>query len=213
MSSEKSAAARKQSRGRPRRAIDLEAVETVATELFTESGLKGLSVEAVAERLSISRSTLYRTIETREALAELVLSGIHLRLMDRVDRIAAEGRDASWTLRELIRAQVEVGSQLGPFQAMYFGALTLRPETEERIRRWNHDYEAFWRVAVTRAMREGVLPDRDPVLTTRLIIGMLNWIPRWNHASDTEPIADAAVALVLRSAGAEDPAVSAPPRT
>ncbi|MGO4384504.1 TetR/AcrR family transcriptional regulator, partial [Specibacter sp. RAF43] len=54
--------------GRPRLEIDFNAVAEAAAAVFAENGYEGVSIDAVAEKLDISRATLYRTVPTKSHL-------------------------------------------------------------------------------------------------------------------------------------------------
>jgi hypothetical protein len=56
--------------------------------------------------------------------------------------------------------------------------------------------------AVSRSMDVGVLARADPVVTTRLLLGIAIWVSRWHRKSEghtSEETADAAVQLILAS--------------
>jgi hypothetical protein len=64
---------------------------------------------------------------------------------------------------------------------------------------WSRRFEKIWADVVAANMREGNLETGDPVVTTRLILGMLIWVSRWYRPSEDvtpDEIADAALRLV-----------------
>ena len=63
------ASAPAQRRGRPRSERAREAILTSAAELLLERGLGAVSMDAVAERASVSKATIYRWWPTKETLA------------------------------------------------------------------------------------------------------------------------------------------------
>ncbi len=62
--------------GRPRGAPIVEAVLAGTLEELAETGLEGLSVERVARRASVNKTSVYRRWPTREALVAAALEGI-----------------------------------------------------------------------------------------------------------------------------------------
>jgi hypothetical protein len=87
------------------------------------------------------------------------------------------------------------------YLAVFFGGGGLSPEAYARWQHWTHDYERVWEKAVSRAMDAKVLTRADPVVTTRLLLGMCIWVSRWYRPSEkftAEEIADAAVQLIGR---------------
>jgi AcrR family transcriptional regulator len=63
-------------RGRPRSAGAEQAIRDAAAELLSERGIGGFSVEAVAARAGVAKTTVYRRWPTREELLVAVVSGL-----------------------------------------------------------------------------------------------------------------------------------------
>ncbi|HEV7657992.1 MAG TPA: TetR/AcrR family transcriptional regulator [Mycobacteriales bacterium] len=63
-------------RGRPRSAEAEQAIREAAAELLSERGIGGFSVEAVAARAGVAKTTVYRRWPTREELLVAVVSGL-----------------------------------------------------------------------------------------------------------------------------------------
>lgn len=190
--------------GRPRREIDLVAVTDVAAKLFNEDGYDAVSIEAVAEELSVSRATLYRTVRSKEELLGLVFE----RSTAEVYQLALDALRSSEHPREvlfaLIRMQVAAAIRLRDYMSVFFGGAGLPADTFDRWRIWAREYEAIWSEVVGRAMQAGALEPDDPKVTTRLILGMIMWICRWYHPSHNltaDEIAEAAIKLVQRDSG------------
>jgi AcrR family transcriptional regulator len=64
--------------GRPRSAEAHAAILRAALELAAESGLRGLSMEAIAARAGVGKATIYRRWKTKEALIAEALRSIAL---------------------------------------------------------------------------------------------------------------------------------------
>ncbi|MGO4383727.1 hypothetical protein, partial [Specibacter sp. RAF43] len=88
------------------------------------------------------------------------------------------------------------------YMNVFFGGAGLSPEMYARWRAWTRDYERVWIGVVGRAMDAGVIPVDDPVISARLMLGMINWVSRWYRPSDgytAEAIAEVAVRLISQS--------------
>jgi hypothetical protein len=90
--------------------------------------------------------------------------------------------------------------------AVFFGGGDLPQEVYLRWHTWSRRYENIWIKVVTANMRDGALDEGDPVVTTRLILGMLIWVSRWYRPAEKvtpEEVADTAIRLLrLRLDGA-----------
>nr|WP_270888349.1 TetR/AcrR family transcriptional regulator [Pedococcus sp. 5OH_020] len=63
-------------RGRPRRAETDERLTRAATELLREKGPAGVSIEAVASRSGVARTTIYRRFDSRRQLIAAVIDPV-----------------------------------------------------------------------------------------------------------------------------------------
>ncbi|MFE3055764.1 TetR/AcrR family transcriptional regulator [Nocardia sp. NPDC059239] len=185
--------------GRPRREIAMADVTDVAVQLFSEGGYDAVSIEAVAERLSVSRATLYRTVSTKDDLLGIVLERLTHELSAGAAELMAKADNPEDALLGLLRLQIEAAIKTRRYLAVMFGGIGLAPEAYARWQEWSRNYESIWTTAVTRAMKAGVLQWSDPRITTRLLLGMAIWVSRWYRETEgftPEEIAEAAVQLI-----------------
>jgi AcrR family transcriptional regulator len=185
--------------GRPKLKIDPADVAAVATSLYDQRGVEAVSIESVADGLGVSRATLYRTVRSVDALHGIILDRV-VRDVERDARAVLEANpDPRDALEALIRFQVGASIRMRNYVGFYFG-WGLQKETYNHWRKWASGYEALWCTVVANAMEAGHLRGEDPVLTTRLVLGMVNWVSRWYSSAaryDADQIADAALQLVL----------------
>lgn len=186
-------------RGRPRLTIDRDAVAEAVAELLHEGGYEAVGIPEVAEKLSISRATLYRTVPTKADLLSILFERSTRNLSARARAAIAAAPDSAEQLTRLIRLHTDAAVQMRRYMAVFFGGGDLPREVVARWHTWSKRYENIWAKVVTACMRDGYLDEGDPVLTTRLILGMLIWVSRWYRPVDkvtSEQIADAAIRLV-----------------
>ncbi len=89
----------RQERSRERRRLLTE----VVSQLIKERGFAGISVNEVAERASLSVGGLYRHIDTKSDLLELVCDEINLDLIEEMKAATAEQRGITAKLEAAIR--------------------------------------------------------------------------------------------------------------
>ena len=177
-------------------------VADAAAFLFNQGGYEAVAIEAVAERLSVSRATLYRTVPSKEDLLGIVLDRYTADLGARVRAELAEETDPAAALECLIRMQVDAAIRTKEYFAVLVGGAGVQSDAFRRWQKWSRGYERLWRDAVENAIKAGVLAEADPKVATRLILGMTVWVSRWYRKSEgytSEQIAQTAVDLVLHS--------------
>lgn len=186
-------------RGRPRREIDLDAVADAVGELFVAGGYEAVSIGSTAEKLDVSRATLYRTVPSKEHLLGILFERGTRELTDDARAIIARERRPAEQLRAMVSLQVDAAIRMRRYMPVFFGGAGLPPDVFERWHSWSRQYETIWVTCVTKAMKAGVLDKADPVITTRLLLGMCIWVSRWYRPAekyDAAEIAEAAIRLI-----------------
>lgn len=185
-------------RGRPRLTIDRDAVADAVAELFAEGGYEAVTIVDTADKLAVSRGTLYRTVPTKENLLGILFERSMHELISSAEAAIEEVEDSAERLRQLIRIHTRAAVQMRRYMPVFFGGGDLPSEVFARLHSWTRPYEKIWRSVVEDNIREGNVTDGDPVVTTRLILGMVIWISRWYRPSErftADQIADTALQL------------------
>ena len=94
-------------RGRPRLTIDRDAVADAVAELFHEGGYDAVSVVDTAEKLSVSRATLYRTVATKQDLVGVLFERNTREIEEKVRTAIGDIADPAECLKELVRLQAD----------------------------------------------------------------------------------------------------------
>lgn len=204
-------------RGRPRLDIDPDAVADAVAELFAEGGLEAVSIIDTAEKLSVSRATLYRTVPTKEHLIGILFERSTGELTSNAKASVKEIEDPAEQLLSLVRLQVDAAIRMRRYMPVFFGGGDLPPDVFERWHKWSREYEKIWVSVIKDNMEAGVLADADPVITARLLLGSCIWVSRWYRPKDKfspEEITEVAVNLVrsLQSPAKPTPKKRAPAR-
>ena len=186
-------------RGRPRLTIDRDAVADAVAELFYEGGYEAVSVVDTAEKLSISRATLYRTVATKQDLVGVLFERNTREIEEKVRAAIADIADPAECLTELVRLQADAAVQMRYSMPVFFGGGDLPKDVLQRWHSWSRRFEKMWLSVVEANMEAGYIEKADPIITTRLILGMILWVSRWyrpNEKITSEQIADEAVRLL-----------------
>ena len=169
--------ARPTRRGRP--GHDLESVLQVAAKLFNERGYDGTSMEDLSRRLGITKSAIYHHVPSKEELLRLAVDRALDALFAVADEVDAMPGPAIDRLEHLVRGSVAVLAERLPFVTVL-----LRVRGNTRIERQaiarRKDFDQFVAKLVQQAEAEGdVRPDVDPLVTSRLLFGMVNSLVEW----------------------------------
>ncbi len=223
-------AASRRTSSRRRRAHDatVEEIRDAARALLTEEGAGGLTVSAVARRLGIVPSGLYRYYNGRDDLLAALAADVWDELADRLRGAADDGagRSATERLRRVAHAWREWALSEPAAFALVFGAPSQTPYTETVVAAADRAGLVFGRLIVEAlegraASTELLVPDAlraplarttgDPGVGAVIVSGRIRLQGHitaevFGHLPDIAPelrtdLYDFTVSLLLREAG------------
>lgn len=160
----------------------------VATDQFAHRGYEDTKWADVASAVGVGSTALYHYFESKlHCLYVIMADGIEV-LREDFDRISAaeagfvEGLHAVLhSAFQLSERQVQ-GNRVRVAEQGRIGERRHSPREEEarqvaraRIR----DYEVVWATHLTRGMAQGHVPEADPQLLTRAVLGLYNSVWHW----------------------------------
>ena len=190
-------------RGRPKLDIDLDAVADAVAELFAEGGGDAVSIVYVAEKLGVSRATLYRTVSTKEDLLGQLFERSTRELTEQARAAVDQTKNPHQQLQALVGLQVDAAIRMRRYMPVFFGGGDLPSDVFNRWHAFSRDFEALWVKVVASAMDEGHLAEADPVITARLLLGQCIWVSRWYRPAegyDARAITEAVIKLLPSTA-------------
>ena len=187
------------------------AVLRTAARLFNEKGFHATSLDEVAERLHVTKPTLYHYVRSKdEILFACVQSGLQTMREAIAARVAAGG-SALDQLEAGMRAYTRIVTQDFGMCLIRIGEDPLPAQGRAELRRLKREIDLEFRGLIARCIAEGSVRAVDPKLAAFTLAGALSWIGRWYRpggALDAEQIADACCDLLLSGLR---PAASVPP--
>ncbi|OBB99579.1 TetR/AcrR family transcriptional regulator [Gordonia sp. 852002-50395_SCH5434458] len=187
--------------GRPGRpGYDLDSLLAVAVKVFNDKGYDGTSMDVLADRLGISKSSIYHHVSGKQELLELALNrALNALFAVTTEAQATEGKYID-RLEYLVRRSVEILVAELPYVTLL---LRVHGNTavERRALARRKEFDAFVSNLVASAADEGELqPDVDPALVARLLFGTVNSLIEWYRpkaGTSADDLADAVVALTF----------------
>jgi AcrR family transcriptional regulator len=164
-------------RGRP--GYDLDGVLTAAVRLFNERGYEATSMGELAERLGITKSSIYHHVSSKQELLRMAVDRALDGLFEAADEVRAMDAPAIDRLELLIKRSVLVLAE-----RLEFVTLLLRVrgntavEMEALLRRRVFDARVTELVVMAK-MEGNIRPDVDPAVAARLLFGMVNSLTEW----------------------------------
>lgn len=164
------------------RASKRDAVLRTAARIFNEKGFHATSLDEVAERLNITKPTLYYYVKNKdEILFECVSIGLQM-LEDAIQAERARGGRAVDQLVAAMRSYVEIVTQDYGMCIIRVGEDPLPRESQRALRGFKAKLDAHFRELVRLGIEEGTIRPCDPKIAAFTLAGALSWIGRWYRA-------------------------------
>lgn len=140
-----------------------------ATELFSESGYKGVSMREISSAAGVSKASIYYHFPSKEDLYLSLIIRDMEQLLEELEAIAAEPEEPSLLLRRFVECYVDFSHKKGPVIKLAFRELAgvgerlheLLPVTVQRMQRSLKDI-----------LIRGNLGTGKPEMTAYAIFGM-----------------------------------------
>lgn len=189
-------------RGRAQqRALKREAVLRTAAQLFNERGYAASTLDEVAERLGVSKPTVYYYVASKDAiLYECVRTGLEL-LRAAIREADACGGSAIDKLVAAMRQYVAIVTEDFGMCVIRVGEDPLPPDSQHKLRRIKAALDQEFRALIAQGVAEGTIAPCDPKVAAFTVAGALSWIGRWYRPDGglaPAQIADQCVAVLLR---------------
>jgi AcrR family transcriptional regulator len=158
-----------------------ERIWTVAAKLFREKGYHATTTRDLAERLEITRSSLYYHVSKKEDLLHGICVEALQRVTAAVQEAVDEEPDPSERIRALVRAQLSSSlTDLDLHATMLLNLDQLTGKNLAEVVKLRNTYEALVRSVVNDAQSAGALRDDISVRNLTLaLLNMINWTLTW----------------------------------
>jgi AcrR family transcriptional regulator len=182
------------------RALKREAVLRAGAALFNEFGYHATSLAMVAERLKVTKPTLYYYIRNKdEILFECVRLGLEL-LRAAIADAAASGGTALDKLHAAMHEYALIVTRDFGMCLIRVGEEPLAPEGRRKLRSLKAELDHEFRALIEQGIAEGSLAPCDAKLAAFTVAGALSWIGRWfdpKGALSAEAVARDTAALLM----------------
>jgi TetR/AcrR family transcriptional regulator, cholesterol catabolism regulator len=183
------------------------AILEVATELFGREGYEHSKWADVAKEVGIGSTALYHYFESKlHCLYEIMADALEAEL-EKFERITREHDDFTdgfvavlnavfdLTEHEVLRNRLLVSEQV---LVGVHRTSAREEEARQRARERTRDLEFAWATFLTRGMEQGAIPEADPRLLTRAVLGLYNSVFHWYRPRGGLALADVAEFYVAR---------------
>jgi len=172
-----------------------------AAQIFREKGFHGASMSDIAEAVNLQKASLYHHVSSKqEILLEILDQALQL-LLDRISSITVQNITADKKLRLMIREYLQIlVENIDLAAVLLFEHRSLERRQHARHVPNRDKFESLWKDVLAEGVRTKLFECDDPGLTTRALLGIMNWTITWyrpDGEKTVEQIADNYSKLLL----------------
>jgi AcrR family transcriptional regulator len=160
-------------------------------EVLNRDGYHAMSMEDVAEKIDITKATLYHYFNSKDDLVAACLSLVANEVNGRLRALAKQNEDLTATeqLRSLLVEQLTILLVDYREAARLFSQpLDWPPEHRKLIRSLRVPHDAIFRAAVESGVESGEFKTADPNVALHCIYGAINYAPLWVRVSSRSAV-------------------------
>ncbi len=165
-----------------------------AIDRFGRNGYENTKWADIADDVGIGPTALYHYFDSKQHCLYVILDEALGELHERFDTITADHADPRDALRavcadcfDLSELEVLRNRVLVAEQSLLGGTSSSQREEQARVegRNKTRGLEIAWARFLADAMRQGAIPERDPRMLARAILGLYNSIWHWYRPDQT----------------------------
>ncbi|MBN9390971.1 MAG: TetR family transcriptional regulator [Chloroflexi bacterium] len=156
-----------------------QALLRTAARLFNETGFHQTTLEMLAQRLGVTKPTLYYYIKNKD---DILFECNRLALMqaqEALEKAQAEGTTGLEKLRVLVTRYVHIVTEDFGICLILSGDQALTQENRQALRTFRTTLDHTVRVMLEEGMRDGSIAPCNPKMVTFALFGAFNWIAHW----------------------------------
>ncbi|UTP38283.1 TetR/AcrR family transcriptional regulator [Phenylobacterium sp. LH3H17] len=169
---------------------------------FNKHGFHGTSLDDVAGKLGLTKATLYYYFPNKQALLRACFDRAIEAAFKSLSAAQRTDLDARSKLRLALRGYLEEMIDELSCCVVLTEESALLPEDRDVIVGKRDQYENELRALVRTGIEDGSIANCDPKLAVFVILGAINWVPRWfqyGGAWDSRQLAEAMSQLLERA--------------
>ncbi|TSD62379.1 TetR/AcrR family transcriptional regulator [Aeromicrobium piscarium] len=184
----------------------IERILRVASIVLAEHGYHNTSLEMIADRLDLTKASLYHYYDSKDSLFEACLERVALKSIQTLNEISRSEGSATERLRALIVGHLDILiSSDRELARLYVQQLDWPESMLDSIRRWRSEHRAPFDRVIEEGISTGEFSPRDDLVARHCMFGAMNYLPVWFRSrgkdEDRRVIDSVAEELVAMFAG------------
>jgi len=173
-----------------------------AAQVFRQKGFHGASMNDIADAVNLQKASLYHHVSSKQEILLEILDRALQMLLERISAITDQNIPADKKLRFMIREYLRIlVDNIDLAAVLLFEHRSLERRQHARHIPNRDKFELLWKNVLAEGVRSKIFQCDDPGLTTRALLGILNWTITWyrpDGEKTVEQVADEYSNLLLK---------------
>jgi AcrR family transcriptional regulator len=170
-----------------------EEILNAAAQIFREKGFHAASMQDIAEAVNLQKASLYHHVSSKQDILLALLDQALDLLIAKMQAVLDLSLQPDEKLRKAMQVYlVTLLKERDLAAVLLLEHRSLEPEYHARHFPKRDQFENLWRVLIREGQTEGLFHFSDLGLTSRSLLGVLNWTITWYR--DDGPLAPEAIA-------------------
>jgi AcrR family transcriptional regulator len=165
-----------------------------AAQVFRQKGFHGTSMENIAKAVGLQKASLYHHVSSKQEILLALLDRALELLLERISAISSQDIPADEKLKQMVRGYLRILAENTDLSSvLLFEHRSLERKQHSRHVPNRDKFEALWRTVLEEGVAARLFTCNDPALTTRAMLGVMNWTITWYRpegALEIDEIAD-----------------------
>jgi AcrR family transcriptional regulator len=168
-----------QPRVQRKRLARIDRILTVATEEIGRRGHANTSLDVIAERLDVTKASLYYYFDSKEALLRACLELVARQSITAIEEAAAAGGRPFERLRGLVVTQLRYLLTYPEIARLFVDESSWPEALEGQIRSWRERHARPFRATIDEGVAVGDFDVADPAIAHLCLMGAMNSVLSW----------------------------------
>jgi len=151
-----------------------------AAQIFQEKGYHAASMRDIAEAVELKKGSLYHHVTSKQEILLALLDEALDLIIERLQAVEAKDLSPSQKLRQAMQAYLSfLAENRSLSSVLILEHKSLEPEFIDLHIPRRDRIEQIWREIIEEGISSGELYSHQPALTTKALLGVLNWTITW----------------------------------
>ncbi len=179
-----------------------EQILEVAAQIFSQKGFHATSMQDIAQAVNLQKASLYHHVASKQDILVALLDQALDLLIAKMQEVLARPLPSDEKLRQaMITYMKTMLDHRDLASVLLLEYRSLEPQWSGRHKPRRDRFEHLWRDLIQEGCSLGMFDCSDPALTSRALLGVMNWTITWYNpegALPPEKIAEHFANLFLR---------------